>query len=362
VIYVPIIKNRTAEIRALKICADFLCEEIIPYFEIINDQYKPRHEVDSKGEKVYELKPGNKKKTPKKAQPLPEDICTLEKINEAVVGNRCFIEYFRYSEDDYPDSKINLKKVELARELSNDYAKYVEKIIDVCRFEKFIPVISIKKSFAISNYDLKELVDNIRKKGNALGVRVQIDLLDDYMDFLEQELNEADFLFVDIGEKPYVAQEFLLQDIADYSINATCILINSPRHKKDVKREYQIDGWEPLINNIVAIKYADCGFDGFGDYAGLKDNLPEDIPVQSYTLALIYEAKENKFWSIRSQIIGDAMEVKKIALLHASEFDPDGDCYAYKEINRIDIGNQANWNTITVVRYIDQMSKRLHLR
>ena len=117
-----------------------------------------------------------------------------------------------------------------------------------------------------------------------------------------------------------------------------------------------MDGWEPLIDNAVAVKYSECGFSGFGDYAGLKDSLPEDIPVRSVILGLLFNKDKNAFWSIKSKEKGDGAEVKKKALEHSNEFDAEGSCKGYKEIKRIEKGTQMNWNEITVIRYIDQIS------
>lgn len=356
-IYVPIIKNRRAELLAIGKCVECFGKSIIPFFEIIDNQYNTRYKLNSKGERILELKPGNKKHTPVKLENTEEDICTLDKIDSIVGHNRCFIEYFRYSDDEYPDSKIDLSKVKLARELSFNYMKYADSTVSICDYENFIPIISIKKGFKISDSDLISLIERIREKGHIFGIRIQIELFDDYQAIMEETLEKDDYLFVDIGESPYKSQVFLLQDVETVGIKAKSILINSPRHRKDIKKEYKKDGWEPLINNDVAKKFSECGFCGFGDYAGLKDTLPENVPVRSVILALLYSKDKNEFWSIKSQKKGDGAEVKRMALEHSDIFDIEGTCRGYREINRIEKGSQMNWNEITVIRYIDQISR-----
>lgn len=356
-IYVPIVKNRKAEKGAISKCVECFGKSIIPYFEIIDDQYVQRYLLNSKGERVMELKTGNKKRTPIKLENNEDDICTLDEIDKIVGHKSCFIEYFRYSQDEYPDSSIDPTKAKLARELSFNFAKYMKRTVGICEYENFIPIISIKKGFQTSHTDLSDLITRIRERGHNIGIRIQIGLFDEYKEIIENELSKDDYFFVDIGESPYRSQVFLLQDVEDSKIGARCILINSPRHRKDIKKDYQLDGWEPLINNNVAEKYVEYGFCGFGDYAGLKDALPERIPVRSVVLALLYNKDNHMFWSIKSQQIGDGAEVKKKALEYAAIFDAEKTCRGYKEIRRISKGNQCNWNEITVIRYIDQISK-----
>jgi hypothetical protein len=68
-IYVPMLKTRKEEMRVAKALNYCFCDNIIPIFEIINDIYKDKFEVDPETHKVlYEIKPGNKVRRKVKAK------------------------------------------------------------------------------------------------------------------------------------------------------------------------------------------------------------------------------------------------------------------------------------------------------
>ena len=356
-IYIPIMKNRSAEIKASSILSERFGNSIIPYYEIIKDYYETQDALDENGDPIYVIKEGNTRRTRIKKEKTPSDICTLERIHNAISGKQAFVEFFRFADDEYGKT-YDISKVELARNISYDYNEYTRRVVKTCDFDSFVPVISIKKGFAISFYDLERLIADIRNKGKAIAIRIQIELFDVYKEQLIHHLTSRDYLFVDLRETPFISQELLLQEILDYRMECKKLVFQSPRPRTLAKREYQSDAWEPLIDNSIATESIALGYDGFGDYAGMKDALPELGGRGTVILALIYDRKKNQFWSVKSEKESDGATVKRLILKHKDEFDLSSGDLVEREINRIKSGNQCNWNTITIVRYVDQIYRR----
>lgn len=362
--YVPVLKNRKEEMDAIIALQSVFNDDIVPYVEIIKDKYIPRYKTDQNGKLVREFvkdKNGKNRSRKIRLEPTDLDICTLEKIKEALNGKRAFVEMFRFHDSEY--KSYDAKKVDLSLRLSSDYEEYRKRTIDICNHDGLIPAVSIKPHFDISEYDLTKIIGALHSKTDSLAVRIEISIFDKYASVLEESLTKADYLFVDIREEPYLSQVPALMDVFDYNIVAKKIIFNSPRLANQRKKEYQQDGWEPMIDNSVARKYLDLKFDGFGDFAGLKDTLPEkmDYPPKSFAHTLIYQYERNEFWSIRNTDSAEKTKgfktVKSKLEKRRSFFDPTNDCIGFERIMQLHPGNYGNWNGVIVRRYIDQVGK-----
>lgn len=364
--YIPILKNRKEEMSALVALQSVFGDNIVPYIEIIKDEYISRYKTDQNGEFVREpLKDKNGKTIRRriKLEPTEADVCTLERIQEALNGKKAFVEMFRFHDSEYKN--YDAKKIELSLRLSSDYNEYRKKTAAICNHDGLIPAVSIKPHFEISEYDLTTIIGELHSKTKSLAVRIEISVFDKYASLLETSLTESDYLFVDIREEPYLSQVPALMDMYDYSIAAKKIIFNSPRPANQRKKDYQQDGWEPSIDNSIARKYIDLNFDGFGDFAGLKDTLPEkiDYTPNSFAHTLIYQYDRNEFWSIRNNDSTEKMngfrEVKRKLEERKSYFDPTNDCIGFERIANLNPGNYGNWSGVILRRYIDQVGKNI---
>lgn len=150
--YIPIIKNRSVEMEAFKEVNYCFSEKIIPLVEIITDTYIPRYEIDPTTHKpLMTIKPGNKKASKVKLEPIENDKDTLQRVFQITKGELTFIDYFRYDPKKYGKSKIKITECELATSLSRAPQLYKSKVLDVCNYKNLIPVISIKPNFKFSS-------------------------------------------------------------------------------------------------------------------------------------------------------------------------------------------------------------------
>lgn len=357
-LYVPILKNRQNEMIALKAMNDYFSDSIIPYIEVISANDVKVYKTDSVGNFVRETKDGRNVRI--KETPSINDIC--RHYSEIVGPKKSFLEFFRFSNNEY--RSFDPQKVFLSLEIRADYNRYVDATTVISHFNNLIPVVSIKKGFALSGTDLKKLLSQIKDNSESLAVRIDISLYDDYREVLSKLLSSNDYIIVDIRERGIASQRFYLKDINRQGIAAKWILFNSPRTSEMTKAEYCISGWEESIDNTVVEEYLKLGFDGFGDYAGLCDVLPANVPNSKILcLALIYDRTENKFWSVRNDNVEDRtngfVHVKKELLDLEELFNPDGSCKAYELIRSASPGNHGYWNKIIVVRYICEMYKKI---
>jgi len=91
-IYLPMLKNRRAEMGVLKNMNACLSDKIIPLIEILTDMYEVNYKVDPiTNEFVYEKRGKTRRRI--KEEPTDEDIITLEAINALLKGKRVFIDY-----------------------------------------------------------------------------------------------------------------------------------------------------------------------------------------------------------------------------------------------------------------------------
>jgi hypothetical protein len=363
--YLPIMKNRAEELKVINDMNKFFSESMIPLIEVIRDEYITKYKIDDvTGEYVYEIKPGNKKRNKIILQPTEDDINTLDKIQERLNGKKAFIDFFRFSESEY-DNK-DFKGIELSFKMSRDYNYYKQRMLQIGNYINLIPVISIKKGFIISEHDLMKLINELRRDNSSIAIRITDNHLDDYIELLEKHLTQEDYIMSDIRNQHVDSKFIELEEFQELETDARKILLNSPRSREIKNGDYENLVFTKKIDNKVAKKYRDYKLDGFGDFGGLKDDLPVEGGGNGMgaALGIIYSKEKNAFYSIVNYDTNMGMSgfeyVRREILKRLSLFDSRDECIAIKRIKdmKFKFGSWRTWNNITLTRYIQQQAKK----
>lgn len=357
--YIPIMKNRQEELNVSKRCEPFFSDELIPLFEILKDDYISRPKLDEEGNVVYEIKPGKKKRSKVMDEKRDEDCCTLDNINSIVNGKKVFIDFFRFFEKEYGNKKF--KNIELSFKMSRDFRYYIDRILEIKKFENFIPVISIKKGLIISESDLFNIVQEFQKLNRPLAIRITDDMLEDYEEFMEEYLTKQDFIMLDIREKDINSKKIELMEFKNLDVKGKKILLNSPRKKSIKNSEFENLEFTNLIDNSAKRIYKKYGLDGFGDFGGLKDDLPTyGGNGKGAALSLLYFGDKNKFFAIvntdTSLGVRGYQYVKEELNKLRSYIDPKGNCVGIEKAYSFPKGGFKEWNNVNLSRYIQQQS------
>lgn len=340
-IYVPILKTRKEEYRIAKNMNYCFSNKIIPMFEIISEQYEIKYLIDDlTGEFLYEKK-GNKKYKIKKEE-KPEDIITLQYINNLIDNKKVFIDYFRFSIEKY-GRNIDVHQAELAINLSNDNAHYKKKVLSVSAFPNMIPVISIKKDFDFTSKELDYFLDELQIQNDNIALRITEAYMEKHRDLIKQKLRPTDYLLFDIEEQNPETKFMEIEELNELNLEAQIILINSPRKLSIRNGEYPEHEKTDLINNSARIMVSDNNLDGYGDYCGLKDKMPlnEGSNGTGAALALFFDFKENIFYSYSNHdtSLGTRGYYTLIPLIKNDKeiLDPSNDCAGYKKFEDLKI-------------------------
>lgn len=330
--YVPILKARRIEKGVIKKLSYCFSDKIIPLIEIINDK------------------------------------SDFEKVLSYIDDKKVFIDYLRISSSKY-GNRFDPSSVVLSLRVSRDESEYLSCLEDLLVYNNVIPVISISDGYRISESNLINIYDNFSLNNKSIALRITPSLIDDYRHFIQNKLQDKDYLLFDIGETSILSREMELEELSTMNISAKKIILNSPRQSNLTNGEFEENDISILIDNIVAKEYSKLGFDGFGDYCGYKDVLPRKngSKGEGAAIALIYDYKINQFYSFvekntklgvrgYSKVINDILQKRNII----SDFN---DCVAMREVERLNLspkkGNWAVWIGITMIRYIYQIY--LHL-
>lgn len=364
--YVPLIKNRQSEMKAVRDTVECFSEKILPLFEIIEDKYEKRFKLDATtGEIVREKQVyKNGKVVYRKVQddPREEDIITLYELHQILGNKQAMIDFFRFDMSEYA-FKLDMSKLELSRKLMDvDY--YLERLKQCCEYNNFIPVVSVKRLYELSEEALAEFIQYVHKKGKQFALRVEASLLDRYQDIIENELAEGDYVLLDIKHNPINAKSMELLDLQCYATLATKILLNSPREATLYNTQFEESGFTDMINNEARDRYLEFDLDGYGDYVGQADKLPQHGHGNSGSaIALMYCYEENQFKIFRntdsSLGANGYIKVYEDVLNDEKNLNSNGMCRAYRILNenRQSIRDWKFWIRIGMVRYIDQMKQ-----
>lgn len=364
--YVPIMKARKEEMIILKDMNNFFSSDLIPLVEIIKDEYEPHYKVDPlTGKFIYIKEEGKKRRERVKLPQKEADIITLQKISEQLNEKKAFIDFFRFRENEYDNRTY--KGMELALRLSRDFSYYKARLLNTGNFHGLIPVISIKKELSISSFDFTELIRGLKEKNEAIAIRITHDYLDEYMELLEENLTEEDYIMLDIRDNSIDSAFMEIDEFRDLESNAIKILLNSPRSRKNKNGDFENLQFTKKIINSVATEYKKYQLDGFGDFGGLKDDLPNDQSGgngKGVALALIYMKSVNEFFSIVNLNTDDGVRgyknVRTEILKSLPFLDSDNDCKAIMRIKEMrgKYGTWSTWNNIALTRYIQEQAKK----
>lgn len=361
-IYVPILKTRSEELRVAKEMNLCFSDKIIPLFEIINELYRPTYKRNSNGEFVYEQRKMRKVRV--KADPTEDDIITLQKINDYVAGKLIFIDYFRFSLKKY-GKNISFKKAELSFNMNNDLELYKTKLLETTKYSNMIPVISLKPDCEFPKSEFSIFVSKLQSKTQHIALRITEEWME-YSKKVIQSMRETDFLLFDVEEQNPELKFMEIQGLLDMQANCKLILLNSPRKIALKNGEYPEHAQTDLIDNCARVVAEDNEFDGYGDYCGLKDAMPTDGGSRGTgaALAFLYDYKQNVFYSYcnRDTSLGVRGYAKLIPLIKADEplLNPRGDCPGYEKIHLLEgTGGWKTWHNINAERYIHQIYKNI---
>lgn len=363
--YVTLLKNRTHELSAAKKLSDCFGDKLIPYFEIIQDEYRKIYIKDEAGEYITQpkvTKTGKTRNMRVLAEPREKDIITLDNINKIINGKVAFIDFFRFSipEKEYPDFAID--KVLLAYKLSHEFNYYEKRIFELKAYSNFIPVLSIKKGLELDIIEFRDLIRKMQTVFPSIAVRVTSDVFLKYKNELEHTMRSTDYLFFDIRKKP--ARSMVIEFMKLKNILCKKILLNSPRPIDKKNGDYEKTAATIYINNEAVELYGKSGFDGVGDFSGLKDELPKEGGARGLgtALSLLYNYQDNKFYSFKNDDVKDGLRgyknVVSDILGNVGMLGENTNCIALNHIRSMPktnaYGNWGTWNELTILRYIHQ--------
>lgn len=363
-IYIPMFKNRMVEYGIAKEMKDCFSDKIIPLFEVVSEKYATRYERNEEtGEYVLKLCKTQKRKV--KCKPTEADIITLQDINTLIDKKPVFIDFFRFSTTKY-GRNVDIKSAELAWNISQDYNLYKEKVLSVTEFKNMIPVISVKPDYGIKKTELQDFLMLLQRKTKSIALRITDGWIEEYEEIMREVLREEDYLLFDVEEQNPELKFMEIEELIGYEMSCKIILVNSPRKAKINNGEYPEHDITDLINNSARQIASENGLYGYGDYCGLKDNMPSKggSNGQGAALALLFDYKENVFYSYSNHDTskGQSGYIDLILLIKADEaiLDSSKDCPIIRKINGMTgHGGWTTWIHINGARYISQTYRNM---
>lgn len=359
-IFIPMLKTRLQELKVAKDMNHCFSDDIIPLFEIIRNKYKTRYKRDPETN-LFVIQPKNGKRYRIKENPTEDDVITLQNINEIINGEKAFIDYFRFTIEKY-GKRIDITKTDLAWNLSNDENLYLEHIKGISRYPNLIPVVSIKDGFDMKISKLKIFLNEIQCENSSIALRITENWLETYREIIIDTLRNTDYLLFDIGEQNPETKFMEFEELSELKSNAKIVVLNSPRKVEYNNGKYEVHEITELINNSARIEILDYDFEGYGDYCGLKDQLPlkGGSNGMGAALALIYDYEKNGFHSYMNPDTKQGFQgynkLIPIILSEKNILDPPNDCPAIEKIDNLKkSGNWSTWHNICVTRYIHQV-------
>ncbi|MGD1817500.1 MAG: hypothetical protein ACPKNR_10730 [Pleomorphochaeta sp.] len=364
-LYVPILMLKEQEKKVTEDLNFCFSEKLMPLFEIIQDEFYKKYEIDSEtGEFLRQNKYDKNGKLRRCKIPIPntdDDIITLDNLLKRINGKKVFVDYFRFSNNEFPVNKLNFKSAELSFKLSNSNELYLKRIKELSNYDNLIPVISIKKDFTISLPKLKKIVDELHEKTESIALRLTDEVFDRYKDFCISNLLEKDFVFFDIGEQPAKSKFIEFEELSNIDFLAKVIILNSPRKKDIVNGNYPERDYTYLIDTSLKDHVIKYNFDGYGDYCGLKHDLPHPGGANGTALILFYDGVKNQFYSYCNKKVKGLdgfCELGEIIKEDQNKFDPENNCFAYKKIDTLgSYKSWKNWINVCIRRSISEIYK-----
>ncbi len=369
--YVIALKNRASEYAALRLLQEhgYLRPSTIPLVEIIRESYKFDNMVDADtGEPVKRKRRCNDGKVRSYGVPDPSTKrnVTLQEVAERFPGRDVLVDYFRCDLGKY---HYDASKIELVLRLNRDLDLYCDKVLGIMSHPHLIPVITVKRGMddVLSPKRVVSLADELRCDKPSQRIALRIDDMEGYEDAAKQVLRSDDLLIYDFNEQPIRSKPVECMKLRGLGLPAQTIALCSPRRRELSGKDFKDCAFgevTKLIDNSHLDVFGNYGFDGVGDYGGLRDNLPDSGANKGRALAIMYDGRANGFrvymkddydlgidgyWDVVGHMLTDA------------DLDPDGDCLALAAIaakyQKHDKGYTfAEWIKYTLVRYIQQLA------
>lgn len=343
IIFTPMFKTKAnSEKPVLKIFSEFFNDKIIPFIEFIRS---------------------------------PE--CKIEKaIVESLKEKVFFAQMYK--------SIKNAEKKVIPNNSLDDQIGGIDLLMQTS--ELAIPVLYLEKE-AISNEKqvlaIKKTIDNVHSKKRKLGIRYFGDIEDiasnnpiKEINYIIDFLNKDDYFFYDTGDD-YDARLFDKMRLKrEYIGKVKIILLSCERkHRLNSKKEFPEYDFARACFTTSLLKDVLNGkmeFDGFGTYCGLEDSLTEEQShsYQVYGLLLIYDIKNNLFFSIRTnkpdwnsaacKPLKGIISKKWSLELKPNFFDGKTNEFSLKDINDLlskeeKSGNHSTYIKIGLEKYLEEV-------
>lgn len=343
--YMPILKNRSIEMKVLKDLLQIgISNKIIPVIEIIQEKTRNNSKIDI----FQELK----------SMYHRQDNLLLVDIIKRRVGNstneivRKFV------------SKVN-RENDVAL---NMYENFISS-------KNIIPVISENPdNFNLSNFEYNSIY--LRNIGfTRLAFRITPTNFDKVFIIIKKHISQNDFLIFDIASSshmnPIYKKLYKKINTLKASKNFLSFIVNSPK-PNDLTNISLIDG-QPIfeIDNSLLELYnsRSHNFDGFGDYAGVTNELPGTGGTISP--AGIYYSFENNFFigyrrnrtlsEFKNYIAPKIMQSDYWKEFSTEHHEKCPGCSTITKIcnGTINGNSQGKWKGITMSHYIYSISELL---
>lgn len=235
-----------------------------------------------------------------------------------------------------------------------------------------IPVVSYNPR-GLNVTDIVTQANLLRKSFNTLAFRVESSTFDQAFVSISTLIRPGDYLIFDIGSashiNPWLKPIYSRIAKEKKNIGFTSIIINSPRTKEVTNLGLE-DGKPILtIDNSLRDYYKTHHFDGFGDYAGITDDLPTGGGSIS-PAGVYYSYQDNVFIGFRrNKVLSEFEDYIAPQIVHSPYWKEYSDthhnncpgCHSIAQIVRgKESGkSQAKWKGITMAHYIYSIDENL---
>lgn len=285
--------------------------------------------------------------------------------SELFSGRTLFVDYLRCDVKRYRGH--DAEQAKLVYQLNNSLTLYRTKLIGLFDYPNVIPVVAIREGVdKLSPKEVAELIDELRQQRSERPIAMRIEDFEGYEGVLTDVLRDGDYLFFDISEQRMASKVMEHNELNSMGICAHRGVLSSPRLRDINNKNYENGSPTSLIDCDDALSYSKYGYEFYGDYAGLKDNLPtRGGGGHGCALAVLYDADINRF---RTYMCSDAglglegyHEVMASIVADQAVLDPDGQCIALSTIRKMieegKTGNWESWIKITLLRTVQQLGK-----
>lgn len=343
--YIPVLKNRSIEVSAIKILAEMnvFDNNIIPLIEIIQEKTR-----------------GNMKDS------FLEELC---KIIYNSPNSKFILDFYKSSKIRNTNQSVKdyLNKVNRQPDF------YINELLKLSNYSNnIIPTISFETE--LFN---KELIFNhvnlLRNTFNSLAFRIHPNDFDNIFDNLKQIINNNDLVILDIESashtSPVLKRIYKVLDDERKNFGYRMFIISA--HRSPSLYNINMLDKEPIaeIDNSLLEMYSQKfmhKFDGFGDYATISPALPSTGGSIS-PVGIYYSYESNFFVSFKARkpVLSEFPDYIAPSIVNSEYWTEYADehhkiCPGCKEI--IDIidekkpgRSQGQWKLITILHYIYTM-------